>query len=388
MDYSIFVYLVLTAAVVAMAWFVNLPAGRKAGIGEGQPNRKTGISYCGITRQQMWNLILTAAVFFLLFAVSACRIAVGNDYWVYRDDFLLIEQNRHVSFEFGFVLVVRILQSMLNFDQYLPIFAFFSFFTVLFFVRGIYDQSEQFCYSLYLLMTAGYYFSSLNSVRYYLVLAIAMYSMKYVVEEQWGKFILWILAAAAFHKSVLVVIPLYAFAYVLAAITEGERGRKTGKWIALVLGIGVLSLILFQDIYREIIFYFYPFYEGSMFDTGETSLTNIAKCGAVLILSLIYYRAAIRENKKNRFYFFCNLGALLLYVFAPFIPEISRIGYYLNITNIFLIPGILVRIPERKQRIFWTAVTGAAFLMYFALFLRSAYNTDVRLLPYMNWIFQ
>lgn len=135
-------------------------------------------------------------------------------------------------------------------------------------------------------------------------------------------------------------------------------------------------------------FFFYPFYEGSMFDTGETSLTNIAKCAAVLVLSLLYYKAAVKDDKKNRFCFYCNLGALVLYVFASFIPEISRIGYYLNITNIFLIPGIIVKIPEKRQRVLWMVLVAAAYLAYFGLFLRSAYSTDVRLLPYRNWIFQ
>lgn len=124
MDYSIFVYLILTALVVALGWFVNLPAGRT---GVRLHNGKTQ-EYCGVTRQQAVNRILITAVFLLLFAVSACRIAVGNDYWVYRDDFLLIEQNRHVSFEFGFIWMVRFLQSMLNHDQYLPIFAVFFLF--------------------------------------------------------------------------------------------------------------------------------------------------------------------------------------------------------------------------------------------------------------------
>lgn len=376
MDYSIFIYLILTVLVVALGWFVNLPAARTGCLGDGfygEPAAGRG----NVTRQQMFNRILIFAVFFLLFAVSACRIAVGNDYWVYRSDFLLIEQNRHVSFEFGFVWVVRFLQSMLNHDQYLPVFAVFSFFTVLFFVRGMADLSEQFCFTVFLLMTGGYYFSSLNSVRYYLVLAIAMYSIKYVLQDEWGKFILWILIAAAFHKSVLVVIPLYFLA-----------SREWKKRHMLLLAAGCASLLLFQDFYRRIIFYFYPFYEGSMFDTGETSLTNIARCAAVFVLSLLYYRQAIRGDKKNRFYFYCNLGALVLYVFASFIPEISRIGYYLNITNIFLIPGIIVKIPEKRQRILWTVLTATAYLAYFALFLRSAYSTDIRLLPYRNWIFQ
>lgn len=125
-----------------------------------------------------------------------------------------------------------------------------------------------------------------------------------------------------------------------------------------------------------------------MFDTGKTSLTNIAKCTAVLVFSLFYYNKAIKGDKKNRFYFFCNLGALILYMFASFIPEISRIGYYLNITNIFLIPGIVVKIPEKKQKALWTVLVAMAYLAYFALFLRSAYSTDIRLLPYRNWIFQ
>lgn len=383
MEYSIFIYLILTVLVVVLGWFVNLPVVR---IGDVENYvrccQKEGIhkSYgkvTDITRQQMLNRILIVAVFTLLFAVSACRIAVGNDYWVYRSDFLLIEQNRHVSFEFGFVWVVRFLQSILNHDQYLPIFAVFSFFTVLFFVRGMADLSEQFCFTVFLLMTGGYYFSSLNSVRYYLVLSIAMYSIKYVLRDEWGKFIFWILIAAAFHKSVLVVIPLYFLA-----------SRNWKKWHMLLLAAGCVSLLLFQDFYRRIIFYFYPFYEGSMFDTGETSLTNIAKCAAVLVLSLLYYKQAIKEDKKNRFYFYCNLGALVLYVFASFIPEISRIGYYLNITNIFLIPGIIVKIPEKRLRVLWTVLVAAAYLAYFALFLRSAYSTDIRLLPYRNWIFQ
>lgn len=379
MDYSIFIYLILTVLVVALGWFVNLPAARsgnlKRGSEEGMKGGREG--HVGVSRQQMLNRILIMAVFILLFAVSACRIAVGNDYWVYRSDFLLIEQNRHVSFEFGFVWVVRLLQSILDHDQYLPVFAVFSFFTVLFFVRGVVELSEQFCFTVFLLMTGGYYFSSLNSVRYYLVLAIAMYSIKYVLRDEWGKFILWILIAAAFHKSVLVVIPFYFLA-----------SREWKKWHMLLLAAGCASLLLFQDFYREIIFYFYPFYEGSMFDTGETSLTNIAKCAAVLVLSLLYYRKTIQNDKKNRFCFYCNLGAVLLYMFASFIPEISRIGYYLNITNIFLIPGIIVKMSGKRERVLWTVLVVTAYLAYFALFLRSAYNTDIRLLPYRNWIFQ
>ncbi len=365
MEYSVVVYILLTVFVVLLSMMVKLQT------------REMRSSYGRMTRQQYLNNILVVAVFLLLFAVSACRIAVGNDYWVYRNEFLLIQQNRHTAFEPGFIWTVKALQAALNYDQYLPIFAFFSFFTVLYFVRGMKDQSEWFGYTVFLFMTSGYYFGSLNSVRYYLVLAVALYSIKYVIAGDWWRFVILILIAALFHKSVLVVIPFYWLA-----------SRKWKKWHIAIVAVFCASLVLLPGLYRKIIFTFYPFYEGSMFDNGETSVTNLVRCVAVFVLCLIYYKQAIKGNHANEFYFYCNLGALLLYTFASFIPEISRIGYYLNITNIFLIPAVIIKIPNKKQRLFWTICVMLAFFGYFALFLRSAYSTDIRLLPYRNWIFQ
>lgn len=56
-------------------------------------------------------------------------------------------------------------------------------------------------------MTGGYYFNSLNSVRYYFALALALFSMKYVLRGEYGKFILCVLLGALIHKSVLLVFP-------------------------------------------------------------------------------------------------------------------------------------------------------------------------------------
>ena len=88
------------------------------------------------SRGQMLNRVILVAVFLLLFAVSACRIAVGNDYWVYRDQFLLIAQDRHVSYEIGFQLVVYLMQLLFGYDNYLPIFGLFSALTSFFFRKS------------------------------------------------------------------------------------------------------------------------------------------------------------------------------------------------------------------------------------------------------------
>ena len=176
------------------------------------------------------------------------------------------------------------------------------------------------------------------------------------------------------------MIPVYLFAMWLSQ-------RKISKWLYVAGGIFLASLIVLKDFYREIIFLFYPYYEGSVFDVADISVTNIAKCAAVLFLCLLFYKTAIKDNVQNRFYFFLNLAGFAVYTFGSFIPEVSRIGYYFVVAQIFLIPGVLIRIPDKRWRRFWTICVALAFLGYFALFLNSAYDTSIRLLPYLNWIF-
>lgn len=371
------VYVILTVVAVLLALLVNRREDVKLHMA---PITRQSALPRRLSRRQALNIGTAAAVFLLLAGVSACRIAVGNDYWVYRYQFNLIMQGRHVSYEWGFNLVVWLIQSLFGYDNYIPVFAVFSIATAYFFVRAMYEQSHWFAASVFLLMTGGFYFSSLNSVRYYFVLAVALYAMKYAVRRQYGKFILWILFAACFHKSILVVIPIYIGARWLA-------DRKINKYLYIAGGLLLASLIVFRDFYREIIFFFYPYYEGSAFDKVDFSYTNIAKCVGVLALSVLFYKTAVKENVQNRFYFFLNLAGLAVYTCGSFIPEVSRIGYYLIASQIFLIPGILVKIKNRKWKLIFTAGAGIAFTGYFALFLHSAYDTSIRLLPYLNWIF-
>lgn len=337
---------------------------------------------CGMPRQRALNLWICAGIYTVLSALSACRIASGNDYWVYTGMFSLISQGRHVSSEFGFNAVVRVMQYFFGTEgySYLPIFALFSLLTVYFFLRAVYEQGEWFLGSLFLFLMNGYYFSSFNSVRYYLVLAIALYSIKYVLRGEYLKFVLWILAAAAFHKSVLVVIPLYLGARWLS-------GTRLKRWHCILGALLVLSLLFGRDIYRFVIFKIYPYYENSMFDRVDYSLTNIGKCVGTLLLSLLCYRKSVRNNRRNRFYFFLNLGGLVLYTCGAFIPEVSRVAYYLVLPQIFLIPNLLCGMENKRWRQLLTAGTALVFIAYFALFLRSAYDVNIRLLPYLNWIF-
>lgn len=357
-------YIGMTAVTTLLAAFVN--------------NKLTGQGTC-ISRGRLCNRILLGLIFVSLFLVSALRVEVGNDYGEYLEIFQDIHAGRHVSTEIGFNAVVRAVQFVFGTGVVSGriIFAIFAFATVLFFLLAIYEQSDSFCLSFFLLLANGYYFSSMTSVRYYFVLAVALYAMKYALQKKWVPFVCLIVFAALFHQSVLLVIPVYFLATI-----------HWKRWHLFMFVLLCGSFLVFRDFYRMIIFHFYPYYENSVFDNGQTSLINILKCLAVLVLCLFYYKEAIREYAENRFYFCLNLGALALYLFCSFIPVLSRVGYYLSVSNLFLVPSVLKRIPKKGQRICFTILVILAYTAYFAMFLYKAYGADVRLLPYQCWLFE
>ncbi len=328
------------------------------------------------SRQQLLNGTVLLFIFTILFAVSACRINVGNDYAKYYEFMHLVVCNAYVPTEIGFNGVVRLLYGISGFENFLLVFAFFAFATIAVFLAAIYKQSENFLFSFFLFMALGYYFQSFNTVRYYLAVAIAVYAIPYVLRREWVKFFLLILLGAAFHKSLLVVLPLYFLA-----------SLNWKKWSLALVALVCTTFFFFQDFYLKAVVFLYPTYEDTEYLEGGTSYISIIRCAGILLLSLLLYRQAVKENKRNRFYFYCNLGALVLYTCCSFIPIVSRLGYYLTVTHIFFLPALVGSIENKKQRTFFTWGIIAAGVLYFAMFMMRAGADGLRILPYETFMF-
>lgn len=329
-----------------------------------------------ISRQQMLNGLCLSFIFLVLFALSACRLNVGNDYAKYVEFMHLIYCNAYVPTEIGFNSLVKLLYAISGFENFLLVFGFFAFFTVLLFLISIYRQADSFGFSFFLFMAFGYYFQSFNTVRYYLALAIAVFVIPYVLRKEWGKFIFLVLLGATFHKSLLVVIPLY---YLAACAWK--------KWQLALVALFCSTFFFMKDFYLKVVVFLYPTYEDTEYLEGGTSYVNIARCLGVLILALFCYRKAVKGNRRNSFYFYCNLGALVMYVCCSFLPIISRIGYYLTITHIFFIPALIEQIENKKLKKLFTVGVVIAGILYFALFMRRAGADGLRILPYETFMF-
>lgn len=367
-------YIFITIACVAMAYFVNTSYRRQSGILAGK-----NVTTATASRQEALNRAMLVGIFLVLFSLSALRIGIGNDYWTYRYGFLDIHRmDTKVSYEWGFRAFVLLMQAIVGLDNYIPIFAVMAFLTCLFFIKGIYDTSDWFVMTFFLFMANGFYFMSFSNVRYYFVLALVVYSLKYFFKKRFVPFCLIVVFAAFFHMTALLVIPAYFVAYYL------KWSKKTFWLIPVVCAV----LVFARYPIRRLLFVFYPYYEGDVIlDVANISYVNIAKCAAILVLCIIYYKKAIKGNAKAEMFFNLNLFALVLYSCATYVPELSRVCYYLIIGQIFLVPIVLKSIEKKKWKIFWIGAIVLAYSGYFIMFLKQGYSGVIQILPYLSWYF-
>ena len=345
-------------------------------------NKPAATAY-GTTRRQALSGACLVAIFVILFALAAMRINVGNDYKNYAITAHEVWVDGYVVTEPGFNLLVKVLYTLAGWENYVLLFAVFAFVTIFLYMKIAYEQSYSFALAFFLFMMLGMYFRTFNTVRYYFVLAVALYALRYVVNKQYIRFLLCILAASFFHKSVLVVIPIY-----LAAVYVSK------KWHYIALGICGFIFLLAKDLVMKIALILYPSYENTSYInevgilSGWISNANgIIRCLLVLVLCLIFYKDALEDNRANKVYFNLNVFAVILYVFGVYLPLLSRFTYYLMGPQILLIPGVISCIKDEKKKKWVTAIVLTIGILYFVLFMRGAYEEGLRILPYKSWIF-
>lgn len=354
--------------------------------------------------------IALTGIFLLLSMFSLLRVNIGNDYGRYNQIFHELRHDGYVITEPLFNRVVEwIMKQPLWYDHaYEVVFGVFGVVTVALTVKILYDYSDHFGITFFLYMTLGLYFQSFSTVRYYLALPICLYAVRFLCVEpkiqlvscvpskakkrKWKEwlsangqsyalFLLIILFASGFHKSALIVIPMY----LVARLPWDEWKHK--KLVIAIFLLLCVQFLVFQNFYKEIMLRIYWSYEEEEGLTQATiSYANIARALITFVWSLLVYPKVIRGNKRNRFWFTCNVFALALYTFGYYVPIVSRIGYFLNMSQLFLIPTCIRATGSVVRKRWATAAVVVAGVMFFMAFLKVA-SGSLAILPYQTWVF-
>ena len=169
------------------------------------------------------------------------------------------------------------------------------------------------------------------------------------------RFVLWVLAAATFHKSAVLIIPI-------AALAE-DRGRLwTATWVG---GASILGYFTLLESSVDRLIYIYVARE---YDSGGTAI-RVAMNAIPALLLLLYRRRFPMRPYEKRLWLILALIALALVpalVLSPSSTAVDRVALYVIPLQLV----VLSRVPD----VFARSARGARFLA----FLVVAYSASVQ----------
>lgn len=147
-----------------------------------------------------------------LTVLSSVRFEVGYDYYLYarlyyNANFMSFEQLGAIQRENGFMFLFKILSS--EFYDYRAAFVFISLLIYPVLMLYVRKNSPLPWLGTFAFITLGAYYNSLNFIRQFIAALICAFALKYVRERCFWRFAVIVLLASAFHRSALILIPLY-----------------------------------------------------------------------------------------------------------------------------------------------------------------------------------
>ncbi|MDF0727771.1 EpsG family protein [Cytobacillus sp. S13-E01] len=156
------------------------------------------------------NKIFTLLVLILLVLVSGLRAGNIGDTGAYMHGFRIAKFNwNDVDFsgEFGFYIYQMLIKNITDDPQVLVFVS--ALITNLLIIYVFYKYSRYFELATYVYITSGLFLVSMNGIRQFLASAILFTATKFLIAGNWKKYFIVVIFASTFHKSALILIPVY-----------------------------------------------------------------------------------------------------------------------------------------------------------------------------------
>lgn len=299
---------------------------------------------------------------------AGLRYFVGIDYESYTFIFASIANS---TTEPAFRLInLIIFFSRLNVQF---VFIISSLITFCLFYNGIRKLSNDVFLSVFLLLFCGFFIESLNIIRQYIAISIFFFSIRYIVNKDFKRYLFCIACAVCFHYSAIFLILAYFFLRV-----------NVGKWWFLILCLAYILPFVLPIQYVFGLIPGYNIYFGAVSAANESAQLGIGFLSKLLIgfMCLSYFNKIVSFSSESKIYlngFFTYL--FLLSFFRDFMVMV-RLGYYFHVFLILLAPKFMQIFDKNARNIGYIL-----FLIYGILLLSiNLSDTDAKLVPYNYFI--
>lgn len=314
-----------------------------------------------------------------LFLVSSLRYMIAVDYNSYAWIFTAInELGEKTHVEFGYELLNRICYFFSK--DYVSIFVASSLIVITLFAVGCFQSSPSPSLSIFLFVTLGYFFYSMNSVRHFMALSIFFFALRYMKKPSVASFVKFtalILIAASFHKIALIAIPIYL------VFTQ----KFSLKYYAVIAVLLVICAVLNKQIMNIIFSFVYSSYKGSVYNVYDFSVFNVLLCALATFFAIAYYEPLLKKDKGNIIYINAAIFMLLFYLTCWWIPTPTRIGHFGTVMFIVLFPKAIDCEENPKTKRLYTVLLIIFAILFMTVMLIGAQDKSIGLVPYRS-IFQ
>lgn len=281
--------------------------------------------------------ILSIGIILVVF--SGFREGVGTDFNMYKNIFYNINKLDGYYFgdlERGYILLNKTLHGI-N-PNHRILFIGTSAIIIGLILNSVYNYSKKYLLSIVLFICMGYFHSGFNGIRQHLALAIFVYSIRFIANKKIFKYVICIFIASLFHKTSLMMIPLYFI---------NRIQFKTKSF--LLTTIPILMIGLAYDFIIKYIVILSPYYYEKYLNTdyfkvgigGTTNYIYILSLLIVYIISILMYNKISLEYKDVKIFIIIAGISLMFMILGLKSLLFFRISLYFSISFIFLIPMIL-----------------------------------------------
>mgnify|MGYP003369573761 CR=1 FL=1 len=308
------------------------------------------------------SIFLTISFIFLSSLVCFRGVEVGRDTQAYVNVFIRIVNGTASSVDLswigpGYRIICKTIGIIFGSKYYILNFII-GFLTMYLFYKTIWENSNIPWLSMWIFISTCLYFQTFNQARQMLAIAIIFYSIKYIDEKKFKKYLIGVLLAASIHTSAIIMLPLYF----IGRLEVNKKNITKYILLSIILYLGMIYIrkLLLMTTYGQIYF-------GTDYDVeGKTStIVNLLVRIILLITTLILGNKEKKVQYKSLYNMaiLCVISQLLTintYIFG-------RITTYFFTSFILLIPNV---IPKKNNQLI-QLICFVAFALYYYVYYTS-----------------
>ncbi len=289
-------------------------------------------------------------------------ITVGDDtknysYWFeYLSDFSwdeLLHENS-IDIEIGYKLYSYSLSRIID-NPRIVIFvsSVLIVFSLFFF---LYKYSENLFVSVVLFLGLNHFFTSINTYRTYLALAIVIWAYDSLLKKKYIRAILFVIVGFFFHRMSIVVSGVIILAYFL-------RNKRRNVIIALVLEVAAVPFIPFAINVFTSFFPKYLYYLQDSFSNASIGKLNLLLFALEMLVFVYWFVRKNLDSPEMNMRMIILSACSILRIAGNIIPLGFRFVQVLNIIMLLIVPQIISK-ENKNRKILIPGICIASFALY------------------------